>query len=197
MDIIIKNHQVDPRHLLQIIQALPVDAMLFMLRAMLPVLFTSKLQMAATVLSQPPDADDEEDGDEPEEEAKSETPNAADPIPDWLKEVAAKDRQSPEQTPRPEPVYGRETASQQQNGTSETPTPGAGSCQGDIGGSGQGLDPELLRTLLKRMLLDRLESNAAPIAKRSIGDAGREEPPILNEGIGEQTVAVDDAAVLP
>src|ERR1051326_2406791 len=59
LETIVNNHVPTPERIVNIIQGLPIEALLIMLRAMLPALFTSKMQMAQAFFSQPPNADED------------------------------------------------------------------------------------------------------------------------------------------
>lgn len=56
---IVNNHVTSMDGTCQVIQGMPIDALLMILRALIPVLFASKLQMVKEVLSAPPEDEDE------------------------------------------------------------------------------------------------------------------------------------------
>ena len=105
-----KNHVANFEGINGIIEGMPAEALLLMLRAMLPELFKSKLQTAAVILSQPIDNDDDDDvttANTPASQAEAAGPNEsaaaagqnpmADNIPDWMHEIVKADKAASEQ----------------------------------------------------------------------------------------------------
>ena len=123
---IVNNHVTSMDSTSQVIQGMPIDALLTILRTLIPVLLTSKLKLAKEVLTAPPEEDDD---DVPElilesalhaaagatENAKATARN--DNIPPWMHEIVNADRA--QQNGTAEKPQGQENGSQQEKALSE------------------------------------------------------------------------------
>ena len=117
---IVNNHVTSTDGASQVIEGMPIDALLTILRALIPVLLTSKLKMAKEVLTAPP-ADEDDDFPELELESAmqaaagaSENTTAAarnDNIPPWMHEIVNADRA--QRNSAAEKPQGQENGSQQ------------------------------------------------------------------------------------
>src|ERR1043165_529342 len=183
MHTIINNHASSLQSVMDVVQAMPVDALLIMLRAMLPALFDRKLQMAKEVLSQPP-ATEEDEEDEEEEAEKNKTVSEPDMIPDWMKAIVDPNRPEPKIVFQPESVPDRQGGkrSAEKRGAKRV-SPGAADVKPAMNPvtpqpesakqstNGASIDGEVLRILLQRMsgLLEPADGRSGPIANGSNG----------------------------
>src|ERR1043165_4913567 len=122
MHTIINNHAASMQSAIDIVQGMPVDVLLIMLRAMLPALFDSKLQMAKEVLTQPVAAEEvEEDEEDKAEEATAEQEKQSDSepdmIPEWMKALVDPNRPEPKIIFEPEPAVERQNGKARMKGS--------------------------------------------------------------------------------
>lgn len=90
LETIMNNHVPSPEKIQGMMQGMPVEALLIVLRTLLPMLFSGKVQLAADVLTPAPDNDDEDDDVTDDGQAAEGHNPMADSIPDWMYEMARK-----------------------------------------------------------------------------------------------------------
>ena len=109
--ILVKNHEVPPETFTALLNAMPVDLLLKIVRPILPALFDSKQQKTRELLFAPPQDDGEqksevgdqrsedeydvEDDEEDKEEGRIENPSSE--IPTWMKDLIRADAEQAEQ----------------------------------------------------------------------------------------------------
>ena len=116
--ILVKNHDVPPETFTALLNAMPVDLLLKIVRPILPFLFDSKQAKARELLFPPPeqrtedrgqrtedeydmeedDEDDDEDEEEDEDEGRIENPSQE--IPTWMEDLLSADAEQAEEAAR-------------------------------------------------------------------------------------------------